>query len=86
MARQDHRKKRPMVVGRQGRYRFQTGMVTAHLLKRGLPAAVAFSLSRQLREAVTGRGEVTTDELRAEIDRLLVEVGYDSLEIGRAHV
>ena len=66
MGRGDNKRRRPMVVSRRGRYRFQTGMVTASLLARGVPAAAAFSLSRELRDRVGGRLQITTDELEAE--------------------
>lgn len=67
-----------MVVSSQGRFRFQTGIVTASLMARGMPAAAAFSVSRQLRGAILGRDEITTDELEAELESLLVELGYSS--------
>lgn len=77
------KKKRPIVVGRHGRHRFQTGMVTASLLERGMPAAAAFSLSRDLRNRLMGREQITTDELDDELDAMLTELGYtDYLEPG----
>lgn len=79
MARDDRRKKRPMVVSRKGRYKFQTGLVTATLLERGMPAAAAFSLSRELRDRVAGRGEMSAKELEAELEALLKELGYEGL-------
>ncbi len=65
------RRKRPMVVSRHGRYRFQTGMVTATLLQRGLDMADAFAIGTELRDKLRGREEITTDELDAEIDALV---------------
>lgn len=79
MARDDRRKKRPMVVSRKGRYKFQTGLVTATLLERGMPAAAAFSLSRELRDRVAGRGEMSAKELEQELEALLKELGYEGL-------
>jgi 2,3-bisphosphoglycerate-independent phosphoglycerate mutase len=78
MARKDARAKRPMVVSRHGKYRFQTGMVTAKLLQRGLPMAAAFAVSRELRQSLIERHEVTTDELKAELERLLAASGHDT--------
>ncbi len=67
------REKRTSVVSRHGRYPFQTGMVTASLLRRGLRMDDAVRLARSVRESFAGRDEVTTDEIAARIDELVVE-------------
>jgi 2,3-bisphosphoglycerate-independent phosphoglycerate mutase len=64
---------RPMVTGRHGRYRFQTGIVTADLLQRGIPMELALQLSRQLRREIESRDEITTDELEARLERIVCE-------------
>ena len=69
--------KRPLVVSRHGRFRFQSGMVTSKLLDRGLPMDAAYELSRELKRRVTtGRKEITTDELEAELEALLASHGF----------
>ena len=70
-------RKRPNVVSRYGRYRFQTGMVTASLLRRGLPMAQAFDISRELRERIIDRVEISTEELEAELEQLLAKRGIE---------
>ncbi|MEE2829017.1 MAG: hypothetical protein VX498_07510 [Myxococcota bacterium] len=67
------RKKRPIVLSRHGRYRFQTGMATASLLQRGLPMAEAFRLSDMLREQLRGIAEITSDDLEARLEQLVSE-------------
>ena len=57
------RRKRPMVVSKHGRYRFQTGMVTASLLQRGLSMADAFAISNALKDKIAALKEVSTDDL-----------------------
>ena len=71
VARKDKRKKRPMVVSRHGKYRFQTGMVTASLLNRGLRMADAAEIARAVRDSVAGQAEISADKLSAEIDALI---------------
>jgi len=60
-----------MVVSRHGRYRFQSGMVTATLLQRGLAMADAFAISTELREQLRGREEISTDQLEASLRALV---------------
>jgi 2,3-bisphosphoglycerate-independent phosphoglycerate mutase len=60
--------KHPMVVSRHGKYRFQTGMVTASLLRRGLSMAEAVDIARDVRDAVAGKSEIGTEKLSARID------------------
>jgi len=69
---------RPMVVSAQGRFRFQTGMVTATLVAHGVPMEDAFRLSRKLRQDVSGAAEIPTKELRRLIDGLLAEAGVSN--------
>ena len=64
------RSKRTYVVGPHGRYRFQTGMVTAALLARGLSMKEAFAASAHLRDELKPLPEVTTDDLEARIEAL----------------
>ncbi len=61
------KRERTMVVGPEGTYRFQTGMVTASLLNLGLSMAEAFDGSAELRAEVRGRASIPTDELEARI-------------------
>ena len=72
----DTRPKRPLIVSRHGKFRFQSGMVTSTLLERGLPMDAAYQLSRELRQLLYGREEVTTDELEDELDLLLTTHGF----------
>lgn len=62
-----------MVVSRHGKYRFQTGMVTASLLNKGLRMADAAEIARAVRDQVAGTGEISSDDLSAEVDRLIQE-------------
>ena len=66
-------KKPPKVISRHGQYRFQTGMVTASLLERGVSMADAFKISRQLRDRIDDRAKITSEELEHEIEQLLSE-------------
>jgi len=66
------KKRRPTVVSRHGRYRFQTGMVTASLLQRGINMADAFAISNELRDEIRPLDEITADELESRV-RALVE-------------
>ncbi len=59
-----------MVIGTEGSWRFQTGMVTAALLSRGVPMAQAFDGSAQLRDALRGRRSVRTEELEERIEQI----------------
>ncbi|RME25877.1 MAG: hypothetical protein D6798_07905 [Deltaproteobacteria bacterium] len=70
------RKSRVRVVSRHGTYRFQTGMVTADLLARGIPMQQAFPLAGQVRDRVSGRASITTEELAEVIDAVLDEAGW----------
>jgi 2,3-bisphosphoglycerate-independent phosphoglycerate mutase len=73
MSKADNQKKhRPTVVSRHGRYRFQTGMVTASLLARGIEMADAFAISNQLRDEIRSLDEITAEELELRT-RALVE-------------
>lgn len=67
----DKRKKRPIVHSRHGSFRFQTGMVTADLLNRGLEMNDALGIARDVRERIAGRGEVASTELRAIVLELI---------------
>ena len=71
-------KKRLRVTSRHGEYNFQTGMITASLLQRGVPMEQAFRLARALRQRLTGRERISTDELRVELSELV------KLELGTA--
>ena len=69
------RRKRAMVISRHGRYRFQSGMVTASLLKRGLEMAEAFSISSAL---IFSAESARTSSLasRGGTDIFVLEVHY----------
>ncbi len=67
VSRKDKRKKRPIVASRHGTFRFQTGMVTARLLNRGLAMGDALAIAREVRDSVAGRGDIRSDELEAII-------------------
>lgn len=67
VARKPKNKKQPIVVGSRGRYRFQTGMVTASLLRRGLPMPDAVEIARAVRDTVANRPEITTEKLTSRI-------------------
>jgi 2,3-bisphosphoglycerate-independent phosphoglycerate mutase len=67
------RRKRPIVTSRHGRYRFQTGMVTASLLQRGLDMEDAFAISNAIRDQIVGMTEITSDELEARTRALASE-------------
>lgn len=71
VARKQKRKKQPMVVSRQGRYRFQTGMITADLLRRGLRMGEAQEIARAVRDSVAGKKEITVDKLGDRVDSLI---------------
>ncbi|HHH31609.1 MAG TPA: hypothetical protein ENK57_25125, partial [Polyangiaceae bacterium] len=84
MARKQKRKKQPMVVSSQGRYRFQTGMITADLLRRGLRMADAQEIARAVRDSVLGKKEITVDKLGDRVDSLIEKhLGPEALEQSR---
>lgn len=58
------KQKRPIVHSRHGSFRFQTGMVTADLLNRGLEMGDALGIAREVRDSVAGKGEITSEQLR----------------------
>ncbi len=64
-------KKRLRVISRHGEYNFQTGMITATLLQRGVPMDEAFELARQLRALLSGREQITTLELEEALNQLV---------------
>ena len=71
MSKQSKIKQRPIVISRYGRYRFQSGMVTASLLQRGFDMADAFAVSRDLREVLRSVEEISAEELE-DMTRKLV--------------
>ncbi len=71
VSRKQKRKKQPTVVSRHGRYRFQTGMITASLLRRGLNMAQAVEVARAVRDSIAGRDEITTEKLGARVEQLI---------------
>jgi 2,3-bisphosphoglycerate-independent phosphoglycerate mutase len=73
VARKVKSKKQPMVVSRHGKHRFQTGMITADLLRRGLRMADAVKIARAVRDSVAGKGSITTDKLNERIDALMTK-------------
>jgi 2,3-bisphosphoglycerate-independent phosphoglycerate mutase len=81
MARKQKRKRQPMVINRQGGYRFQTGMITADLLRRGLRMADAQEIARAVRDSVAGKKEITVEKLRARVDALIEkQLGSDAAQ------
>ena len=66
-------KHRLRVISRHGDYHFQTGMITATLLRRGIPMDKAFDLARDLRHRFDDRESVTTDELAQGLRALVRE-------------
>jgi 2,3-bisphosphoglycerate-independent phosphoglycerate mutase len=66
-------KRRPTVVSRHGRYRFQTGMVTASLLQRGLDMEDAFAISNELRDQVRTYEEITAEDVENRVCVLVSE-------------
>lgn len=70
-----------MVVSSHGRYRFQTGMITADLLRRGLRMADAQEIARAVRDSVLGKKEITVDKLGDRVDSLIEKhLGPEALE------
>ena len=87
MPRDEPKANRPLVSSRHGKFRFQTGMITASLLERGLPMETAFSVSRQVRERIRDRAEITSNELDQEVSVVLKTMGletFDSLVDGES--
>jgi len=72
-----------MVVSRHGRYRFQTGMITASLLQRGLPMAEAFAISNQLKEDIKDLAEITPAEIEERLQPYLQQTEGDE-DIGES--
>ena len=71
-----------MVVSRHGRYRFQTGIVTATLLRWGLEMGDAFTLSNALRDDLRATEEISGEALEARLRELVVEqLGADALPL-----
>lgn len=68
-------KAKVVVASRHGRFPFQTGMVTAALLRRGLTMADAIGTARAVRDRVEkGRDrEVSTEQLGGVIDEVVAE-------------
>ena len=58
-----------MVISRHGRHRFQTGMVTAGLLQRGLRMADAVEVARAVRDSIANKSEITTEKLVNRIQK-----------------
>ena len=87
MSKKDSRKsKRPIVISRHGRYRFQTGMVTARLLQRGLGMEDAFAISNELRDRMRDIEEITAEDLRERMDALTQErLGITAEELAVRH-
>lgn len=80
------RPRRAIVISRHGRYRFQTGMVTAVLLQRGLDMADAFAISNQVRDRMQDIEEITAEVLREQIDELTQErLGITAEELALRH-
>jgi hypothetical protein len=67
VARKEKRRRRPLVVSRHGKHRFQTGMVTASLLNRGLGMADAQQVARAVRDSIAYRTEITAEKLSMRI-------------------
>jgi 2,3-bisphosphoglycerate-independent phosphoglycerate mutase len=60
-----------MVVSRHGSYRFQTGLVTASLLRRGLRMADAMKIAREVRDSIAGKSEVSTEKLTQRVEDIV---------------
>ena len=78
--------KRPIVISRHGRYRFQTGIVTAELLQRGIPMDLALQLSRQLRRDIDHHDEISSDHLEEKLAKLVHEMLGEELSISTPRV
>lgn len=79
MSKRETRRK-PWVVSKHGRYRFQTGMVTATLVQRGLSMADATVIAKDLRDAISDLKQVTTDELEGILHDLAAARDADLAE------
>ena len=66
--------KRPFVIRRHGRYRYQTGIVTAELLQRGIQMDLALQLSRPLRREIEHYDEISSDALEEKLAELAREI------------
>lgn len=78
-------KSKVVVVSRHGRFPFQTGMVTAALLRRGLTMEDAIGTARVVRDRVEGRKEVTTAQLGDVIEMVVAErLGLETARAFRA--
>ncbi len=73
MSKKESNDRPPIVVSRHGEFRFQRGMITARLLRVGIPMDEAFQTSRALRRKLLGRGKITTDELKKELWAMVEE-------------
>ncbi len=74
-----------MVVNRHGRYRFQTGMITASLLRRGLRMKEAVRIARAVRESVAGKSEISGEKLSERVDVLILKhLGKEVAAVAKA--
>ncbi len=64
-------RRRPTVISKHGRFRYQSGMITASLLERGVGMNDAFALSLELRKSIGDLDEVTSDELEERLQVLI---------------
>ncbi len=62
-----------MVVSKHGRFRFQTGIVTATLLRWGLEMGDAQDISYALRDRLRGQAEITGEQLEQQLRALVRE-------------
>ncbi len=67
VARKEKRKKRPLVVSRHGTHRFQTGIVTAWLLNRGLTMDQATQIAQLVRDDIAHKNEISSEKLASRI-------------------
>lgn len=67
----DGRRQLTVVDSSGNRHRFLRGMVTHDLVKRGIDFTEAYAIAQRLRDALEDRDEVTTAELRAQLEELL---------------
>jgi 2,3-bisphosphoglycerate-independent phosphoglycerate mutase len=72
MKRMKRRGSTVVVLSQHGKYPFQTGMVTASLLNRGLRMDDATTIARELRDSLIPPLEITSAELTRRIDRLVL--------------
>jgi 2,3-bisphosphoglycerate-independent phosphoglycerate mutase len=74
-----------MVVSKHGRYRFQTGIVTATLLRWGLEMGDAQQISYGLRDELRGKEEISGIELEERLRALVSrQLGPDALPMERS--